>query len=134
MAKARLGDSNPIVAKGVSPPTSDASAAVDKLHTFAERGEKLDASAHTSDRSYYDNRELSEREVDRLEALDYIMAVVSWIGVLKRRAHAVATQLAIIVNTRLDGSLELRFVVDSPRSGCNGRGVARFPMTLCGSS
>ena len=91
---------------------------------YAELEGGFDHKTHKNYKSYYENEKISEEEVERLRALDYIMILATWMEVLKRWTYAVATRLASIVKARVDGTLKLRFVMDLFRSGVNGRSSA----------
>ena len=115
----------PILANGVFPKVDKQSSAVEESRMFAEMATSMEFSPddHRNYRSYYEYQQLSEEEVDRLEAMRYVIILGTWAEVLARWAYAVATRLASIVKLRTDGSTKLRFVMDLLRSGVNGRSL-----------
>ena len=76
--------SKPMRAEGVFPPVKSASASVEHSRMYAELEGGFDHKTHNNYKSYYDNEKISEEEVERSEAFDYIMTLATWMEVLKR--------------------------------------------------
>ena len=115
---------------GVFPYVAEDTAAVEASRTGGVFMQDLDGS-HVNYKSFSEAGEKAQAQLDKLLDQGRAKLYHSWEEVMKDLGHkAQLTKVACLVKTKEDGSEKVRLIIDSRRSGTNGRMTIRERVVL----